>query len=242
MDTEKLREPFPVEHIEWKPSATTRDKAKALAVPYADIRAYEDRLNETCDGWSTNIHWLKLENKIVCTVALVIEETSRENAGESPLNDENAATIAYAQAFKRACSSFGLGRYLYDLPTSWVPYDGDRKQITDEALTMLRRQYERLVAGDESQKKPSSKAEQPSKKEIPSNVTDLYQMAQDQLGLHIKHAVNVIQNYLDEQHGGGDIGAFIKTSPNNVAVLWNVLVEHEEAKGAELSEPEEIPF
>jgi hypothetical protein len=41
--------------------------------------------------------------------------------GEEWADDENAGTSAEAQAFKRACAYFGLGRYLYyfsgSLPT-----------------------------------------------------------------------------------------------------------------------------
>jgi hypothetical protein len=47
--------------------------------------------------------------------------------GEEWADNENAGTSAEAQAFKRACSCFGLGRYLYDLGGNWVDLD-DRKQ------------------------------------------------------------------------------------------------------------------
>jgi hypothetical protein len=43
--------------------------------------------------------------------------------GEEWADDENAATRAEAQAFKRACACFGLGRYLYDLDKTWVDLD-----------------------------------------------------------------------------------------------------------------------
>jgi hypothetical protein len=45
----------------------------------------------------------------------------------------NQGTEAWAQAFKRACSQFGLGRYLYDLEKAWVPYNPQRKQIDLDA-------------------------------------------------------------------------------------------------------------
>lgn len=55
---------------------------------------------------------------------------SHSNVGESDISDENATTIAYAQAFKRACVEFGLGRYLYDLPeTGWLPFDTKTRQF-----------------------------------------------------------------------------------------------------------------
>jgi hypothetical protein len=52
---------------------------------------------------------------------------SHSGLGEEWADNENAGTSAEAQAFKRACSCFGLGRYLYDLGGSWVDLD-DRKQ------------------------------------------------------------------------------------------------------------------
>ena len=48
-------------------------------------------------------------------------------SGEEWADNENAGTSAEAQAFKRACSCFGLGRYLYDLGGNWVDLD-ERKQ------------------------------------------------------------------------------------------------------------------
>jgi hypothetical protein len=43
--------------------------------------------------------------------------------------DEHSATEAYSQAFRRACSKFGLGRYLYDLGKLRLPYDPEQKWL-----------------------------------------------------------------------------------------------------------------
>jgi len=48
---------------------------------------------------------------------------SHTGVGEEWADDENAATRAEAQAFKRACACFGLGRYLYDLDKVWSDLD-----------------------------------------------------------------------------------------------------------------------
>lgn len=52
---------------------------------------------------------------------------SHSATGEEWTDDENAGTSAEAQAFKRACSCFGLGRYLYHFTGVWVDLD-DRKR------------------------------------------------------------------------------------------------------------------
>jgi hypothetical protein len=56
----------------------------------------------------------------------------------STVIEENAATTAEAQAFKRACSAFGLGRYLYSVPQVWADYDSSKRQFTPPALQALR--------------------------------------------------------------------------------------------------------
>ncbi|MGA8740714.1 MAG: hypothetical protein WB561_05965, partial [Terracidiphilus sp.] len=44
-------------------------------------------------------------------------------------DEENAMTAAEAQAFKRACSCFGLGRYLYNFTEMWVPLNEYRQPV-----------------------------------------------------------------------------------------------------------------
>jgi hypothetical protein len=127
-----LAKPFAKQDIELKPIATTRDKQKALASPYADMRVYFTRLDRVCgvENWS---HAITLSDKgAVC--ALTIFGVTKSGTGDYPQGaDENPATSAEAQAFKRACAAFGLGRYLYALPQMWVGYDEQKKQIIDVA-------------------------------------------------------------------------------------------------------------
>jgi hypothetical protein len=54
--------------------------------------------------------------------------------GEEWADNENAATAAEAQAFKRACACFGLGRYLYDLAGSWVDLDEKKQPVSRPKL------------------------------------------------------------------------------------------------------------
>jgi len=44
-------------------------------------------------------------------------------------------TSADAQALKRACSCFGLGRYFYDIPAVWVDLDQNRQPLRTPALS-----------------------------------------------------------------------------------------------------------
>lgn len=151
---QKLRAPFDPEDISWKPQTVNYSSKTALAVAYADPRAYADRLNEVfgVGGWSDEYRFVPTPftkfikgkkpwgapkeapipedklipgNKALCVATVSIPEfdISISSTGDSDASDENAATSAEAQAFKRAVMKLGLGRYLYKLPKVTAAYD-----------------------------------------------------------------------------------------------------------------------
>src|SRR5437016_12137180 len=67
--------------------------------------------------------------KVVVICQLTIHGLGcHSSTGEEWATDENAATTAEAQAFKRACACFGLGAYLYYFFRGlWVDLDGDEQ-------------------------------------------------------------------------------------------------------------------
>ncbi len=130
---------------------TTNDKKRGQIVPYADSRAYTDRLNAlfTPQGWTreykvetmTNITRVKkgeslLSGKVLvtCTVT-ILGVGSHSGTGEEWADDDNGMTSADAQAFKRACSCFGLGRYFYDFQAIWGDLDQNRQPLRTPALS-----------------------------------------------------------------------------------------------------------
>lgn len=138
----KLAQPFAPAAITWKPGNLTKDNAKCMAMPYADLRAYQQRLDEVCGlNWSSRfIPWG--ENRILCE--LTIDGITRTSSGEMNSQDEKnglGGTIAEARAFKRAAAAFGLGRYLYELPNVWVEYDAQRRRISDAGQKELDSRY-----------------------------------------------------------------------------------------------------
>jgi len=138
-----LEVPFDPSQIEWRVMNTTKNQqpARGQVVPYADQRAYTDRLNAlfTPAGWtrkyaihtSANFERSK-DQKIAAKVLVTCELTifglgSHSATGEEWADDDNAGTAAEAQSFKRSCACFGLGRYLYYFTGTWVDLD-DRKR------------------------------------------------------------------------------------------------------------------
>ena len=59
---------------------------------------------------------------VTCEVTIACIGTN-SGTGEEWADRENALTGAEAQAFKRALSCFGLGRYLYDIDGEWIDLD-----------------------------------------------------------------------------------------------------------------------
>ena len=145
-----LAEPFDPELVEWRVTNTAPSKHgyRGQVVAYADQRAYTDRLNAlfTPLGWTRDYSVQTVQNferpapgqakttiitakvMVTCKVA-IFSLGAHAGTGEEWAADENALTRAEAQAFKRACSCFGLGRYFYDLPRTWVDLDENRRPL-----------------------------------------------------------------------------------------------------------------
>ena len=128
----QLCQPFDERDLRYRAGAVSRDKTKAQALPYVEPRVYEDRLNQLVPGdWSVTFDpWG--DQRIICR--LTIHGVTRSSTGEaSDSPDAIAGTSAEAQAFKRACAKFGLGRYLYAIAPTWTDYDPNTRKITPPA-------------------------------------------------------------------------------------------------------------
>ena len=135
----QLEEPFDPAQIKWRVMRTSDDRRSGAILPFADPRAYTDRLNQlfTPAGWTreytistvpslTRVDRGKVvvtSKVLVATAVTITRLGSHTGTGEEWADKENAVTAADAQAFKRACSCFGLGRYLYRFEETWVHLD-----------------------------------------------------------------------------------------------------------------------
>ena len=163
----RLEEPFASKEVKWLIAATSRDGRKGRVTPYADPRAYTDRLNHifTASGWTRNytVHTVspitRLKNdkpiqtgKVFVTCVLSIPGVgTHSGCGEEWVDDPNALTSAEAQAFKRACSNFGLGRYFYRFGEMWVDVDEYKHPREIPALpSWALPENERRSSGDEA--------------------------------------------------------------------------------------------
>ena len=140
----KLAEPFPPGEVQWRVEALSRDKKRALVVPYVDARTVLDRLDKVVgpEGWHDAYEVLSDAERLVkdergerrerlCEVKcrLTVLGVTKEDVGEG-----DSLKAAFSDALKRAAVKFGVGRYLYRLEKQWVDYDPEKGRFTPPQL------------------------------------------------------------------------------------------------------------
>lgn len=117
----KLKEPFKPEELEFRISATTKDKTKGLAVAYIQNRAVQNRLDEVVgfENWKNEFCDIG-NNAKVCGISIRINnEWITKYDGAQDTNIESTKG-GLSGSMKRAAVQWGIGRYLYNLPGTWV--------------------------------------------------------------------------------------------------------------------------
>lgn len=204
---QELSRPFPASAISWRAGAVTRDKKRAQALPYAEPRVYEDRLNAVCPAlWSVTFRpWG--DARIICDLtigSLTRSSTGEENEGFAP------GTAAEAQAFKRACVKFGLGRYLYDLPVVWVEYDAEKQKLLE--VPELPTQYNPREA-----KRQQPKAEQAARETLSTDRAKAMYRELEKLGISRTECHKLAAGIL-----GRDIGRLTEVTEAEAIEIWQV--------------------
>jgi len=141
-----LQAPFPPEEVQWKVQTRSRDKRRGLVVAYIDARAVLNRLDEVVgpEGWHDSYDILADRHgeegrltEVRCR--LTVLGITKEDVGEG-----DSLKAAFSDALKRAAVKFGIGRYLYYLPSQWVDLD-ENGNIPPKTLKKL----QQLLADDQ---------------------------------------------------------------------------------------------
>ena len=126
---EELAKPFPAEDIEWRVGSTNRDKDKGIALAYITARAAMNRLDEVLgpENWTDSYSPIPGPGGdtkgYVCTISIRLGDewiSKQDGADESNMESIKGGL---SDAFKRSAVKWGVGRYLYNLPTIWVPLE-----------------------------------------------------------------------------------------------------------------------
>lgn len=135
-DLSRLALPFHPSDIEWKPGATTRDKSKGLAMAYVDSRAVQQRFDDVCGpaDWRNEFQEGP-GGGVLCGISIRIDRedgtaewvTKWDGADNSQVE---AVKGGLSGSMKRAAVQWGVGRYLYEIPSPWVRLD-DRGRFAE---------------------------------------------------------------------------------------------------------------
>lgn len=126
---DKLREPFSIKSIKFKPQSTNKDKTQCLPVAFIDARDVSQRLDDVvgATSWEFSIQVIP-DAKIASVIG-----TLRINFGDNWVHksdvgeasqDITSYKAAASDALKRCAVQFGVFRYAYDLKFKWVELDG----------------------------------------------------------------------------------------------------------------------
>lgn len=128
MNLEALKTHFPREAISWRAQSVTKDGTKAMALAYIDARDVMNRLDEAVGPENWQDEYVETaKGRVICRIGVFIgkyeEQTwvwKSDGAGDTDVEGDKGAI---SDSFKRAAVKWGIGRYLYDMPTPWVPCD-----------------------------------------------------------------------------------------------------------------------
>lgn len=122
----KLREPFPESDIEWKVGACgwSGSDPWVRALCYMTARAVMDRLDDVMgpENWKDDYELaLGASKGILCRLSLRIDGEWVTKVDGAEETDVESFKGGLSNALKRAAVRFGIGRYLYNLESAFVP-------------------------------------------------------------------------------------------------------------------------
>lgn len=123
-DFAALSAPFEPKAISWRAqsvSAKEGQQAKAMALAYMDARDVMNRLDSVCGPANWQDSYVEtVKGRILCTIAIRIDGewiSKSDGAGDTDVEGDKGAL---SDALKRCAVKWGIGRYLYDMPTPWI--------------------------------------------------------------------------------------------------------------------------
>lgn len=124
IDLSRLQRYFTNSDIDWKPVKFTKDRKRAMAVPYLTNRAIMDRLDEVCGP----ANWMNRYAEgpgggVLCGLSIRVDGEWITKWDGASNTDIEAVKGGLSASMRRAAVQWGIGRYLYRLPAQWISID-----------------------------------------------------------------------------------------------------------------------
>jgi hypothetical protein len=123
---EALTAPFSSQEISWKVKSARKGRNggySLLVLPYIGSRTVMERLDQVCGAlWQSNFHKITVQGKeaFQCRLSLKIDNEWITRTDGAEASDIESVKGGHSNALKRAGVQWGIGRYMYELPTFWV--------------------------------------------------------------------------------------------------------------------------
>ena len=142
---EELQKEFPPEDIEWRVGPVNEKEMQGIALAYITNRAIQSRLDNVFGtfGWKNDYKAWHGESQLC---GLSVKFMGHDGKSEWITKWDGAENTKYesikgglSDSMKRTAVQFGIGRYLYKMPTIWVNVKkrGKNYYITDEDKARL---------------------------------------------------------------------------------------------------------
>lgn len=120
---EQLEKPFLDDELEFRVGATNSDKTKGLALAYIQARAIQNRLDEVVGIENWRVSYKEINGGFLAKLELKINNEWIAKEDGANVTDYEAIKGGISSAFKRAASIWGIGRYLYEIESQWLPIE-----------------------------------------------------------------------------------------------------------------------
>ena len=132
----ELKKPFQPEHVKWRVSragVARSGKPWVRVLAYVDARVVMDRLDRVvgAENWERS-HDFGPNGEVLCTVKINLYGqwiAKTDGAAQTNIAGEKGGL---SDAFKRACVSFGIGRYLYQLEEDFAEVQPEKPKSQDK--------------------------------------------------------------------------------------------------------------
>lgn len=117
---DELARPFAPDEIRWRQQGKPSQNGRVQLVAYIDARAAMDRLDEVLSpGMWQDSYRPGADGGLICRIEVLIGDqwVGKEDGAEN--TQIEAVKGGMSDAFKRAAVKWGIGRYLYRLPSNW---------------------------------------------------------------------------------------------------------------------------
>lgn len=133
----KLEEHFSEKELEYRVGATNSDKTKGLALVYVQARAIQNRLDEVVGIENWRVFYKEISGGFIAKLELKINNEWIAKEDGAGITDYEPIKGGISSAFKRVASVWGIGRYLYEVESQWLPIQQKGKNYVFKEIPKL---------------------------------------------------------------------------------------------------------